>query len=82
MTETIGVAWRGEGSDPEDGGWVFDGGGSVGGYEAAYETGSREEALGLGVPEAVLDRYERDGGDYASAGLFSWLCDNDALFRH
>jgi hypothetical protein len=78
--ETLGVAWC-KGGDPEDGGWSFDDGGAVNGYDVAYKATSREAALGLGIPEAVLDRFEKDDGDYTDGGLFDWLQDHSGLFR-
>lgn len=84
MTEqkTYGVQWC-DGRDPEDGGWRFDNGNTVNGYDMAYEMPDRETALDAGVPAEVLDLFERGGGAYGEPGkdLFCWLCDHSELFR-
>jgi hypothetical protein len=80
-TKTYGVAWV-KGSDPSDGGWAFDGGAVVNGYALAYEAETREAAEGLGVPDTILDLFEKEnGGDYDNGGLFDWLQQRSDLFR-
>ena len=82
--KTIGTFYC-NGSDPADGGWVFDDGGeNVDGHTMAYETNSRDEAIEVGVPTSVLDRFEADGGVYDSTdggGLFDWLQEHSELFH-
>jgi hypothetical protein len=80
--QTYGTAWC-DGGDPEDGGWHFDNGNEVNGYDLAYHCGSRDDALDMGVSAAVLDLFEQDDGDYSSegGGLFDWLQQNPHLFR-
>lgn len=81
MAKTYGIAWC-DGRDPEDGGWHFDGGGTVDGYDIAYEVKNRQDALDQGVTATILDMYEQDGHTYlCECNLFLWLQEHSDLFR-
>lgn len=77
----FGLAWA-EGGDPEEYGWHFHDGGSITGYDD-YEINSHQDALDKGVPEDILELYEKDGGDYTEPGmrLTDWLQNNSDLFH-
>ena len=70
-----GVHGWAEGGDPEEFGWVFDETGSnVNAYTLSYETPDRDAATNHGVPETVLDAYEKAGVDDTHSYGFG-LCD-------
>ena len=75
------------------GGWRFDETGAAVAYPQAQSCSNRAQALGLGIPAGLLDRYEAEGHTYAFGfniapggpgpfGLANWLINHkDSLFR-
>jgi hypothetical protein len=75
------------------GGWRFDETGAAVSYSQALDCSNRAQALGLGIPADLLDRYEAEGHTYAYGfniapggpgpfGLGDWLIIyTDSLFR-
>jgi hypothetical protein len=75
------------------GGWRFDETGAAVAYSQALFCTARAQALGLGVPAGLLDRYGSEGRTYAFGfgmmpsgpgpfGLANWLINHkDTLFR-
>jgi hypothetical protein len=74
-------------------GWRFDETGAAVSYSQALDCSNRAQALGLGIPADLLDRYEAEGHTYAFGfniepggpgpfGLANWLINHtDTLFR-